>query len=155
MTNHLLLALLVATGIQDPHREMNARGTAAMGFDQDQTVHHFRLYDDGGAIEVGVKDTGDAKNLTAIRAHLPHIAQMLGNGDMSMPHFIHAQDVPGSGAMADLKSRITYRYEETAGGGRVRITTADPAALHAVHAFLRFQITDHKTGDPLEVTRKP
>jgi hypothetical protein len=24
--------------------------------------------------------------------------------------------------------------------------------VNAVHEFLRFQITDHKTGDPLEVT---
>ncbi len=42
MTHHLLF-LLLAVGIQDPHREMNARGATAMGFDQEHTVHHFRL----------------------------------------------------------------------------------------------------------------
>ena len=144
MTHHLLFLLLVASGIQDPHREMNARGAAAMGFDQEQTVHHFRLYSDGGAIEVAVKDGADAKNLAALRGHLPHIAQMLADGDMSMPHFIHAQDVPGSAEMKAMKSAIVYRYEEMPGGGRVRITTTDPKALHALHTFLRFQITDHR-----------
>jgi hypothetical protein len=29
-----------------------------------------------------------------------------------------------------------------------RIDTKDPGAVDAVHAFLRYQITEHKTGDP-------
>ena len=49
--------------------------------------------------------------------------------------------------MARLKDRITYRYEETPAGGRVRIVTGNAEALAAVHAFLRFQIEDHQTGD--------
>ena len=40
-------------------------------------------------------------------------------------------------------------YVETAKGGRVDIVTSDPAALAAVHQFLKFQIAEHKTGDPL------
>lgn len=28
------------------------------------------------------------------------------------------------------------------------ITTANPKALKAIHEFLRFQIEDHRTGDP-------
>jgi hypothetical protein len=31
----------------------------------------------------------------------------------------------------------------------VDIVTTDAEALKAVHDFLRFQIADHKTGDPL------
>ncbi len=37
--------------------------------------------------------------------------------------------------------------EPTARGARVVIRTANPEALEAVHAFLRFQISDHRTGD--------
>jgi hypothetical protein len=33
----------------------------------------------------------------------------------------------------------------------VSIKTANAEALAAVHEFLRFQIEDHQTGDPLEV----
>jgi hypothetical protein len=32
----------------------------------------------------------------------------------------------------------------------VTIATTDPKALAAVHEFLRFQISDHGTGDPIE-----
>jgi hypothetical protein len=36
-------------------------------------------------------------------------------------------------------------------GGRIRIETDSPEALAAIHDFLRFQIKDHETGDPLTV----
>jgi hypothetical protein len=55
--------------------------------------------------------------------------------------------VPGTADMTRLKDRITYQYEETPLGGRVRIVTRDTAALAAVHAFLHFQIADHQTDD--------
>ena len=41
------------------HRDMLTRGAQAMGFDQERTVHHFLLYEDGGAIDVTVKETSD------------------------------------------------------------------------------------------------
>ena len=154
-----LLILLGATvGAQQPHdrhAQMNARGHEAMGFDQNATTHHFYLYEDGGEIEVTVKDPKDKANLEAIRSHLPHIAQRFSAGDFSMPHFIHAQNVPGSDGMQRMRDRIAYAYEEVPNGGRVRITTRFASALSAVHAFLRYQITDHKTGDPLDVRPKP
>jgi len=33
----------------------------------------------------------------------------------------------------------------------VRIVAKTPEARAAVHEFLRFQITDHRTGDPLTI----
>jgi hypothetical protein len=55
--------------------------------------------------------------------------------------------------MTRLKARIAYQYEETSTGGRVRIVTRDADALKAVHAFLYFQIEDHRTGDSGVVQR--
>ena len=136
-------------------RELDERGAHAMGFDQDKTTHHFLLYEDGGAIDVGVKEASDAPNRDAIRTHLPHIAMLFGQGSFELPHFIHAADVPGTAPMKRLKDRITYRYRQTPAGGRVDITTSDREALEAIHAFLRFQITDHETGDSLEVRPRP
>jgi hypothetical protein len=43
--------------------------------------------------------------------------------------------------------------EETKAGGRERIRTTDAEALEAVHDFLRFQITEHQTGDAREVKK--
>ena len=137
---------------QDHHSAMNKRGNKVMGFDQDATTHHFLLFADGGAIDVGVKSTGDTTNLTAIRSHLPHIAIMFQDGNLEAPMLVHdSKQVPGTAVMAARTSRIRYEYVETKAGGRVNITTTDPEALAAVHAFLRFQITDHKTGDPTTV----
>jgi hypothetical protein len=135
------------------HREMLARGTQAMGFDQERTVHHFLLYEDGGAIEVSVKEMSDQANLHAVREHLQEIAGLFKAGDFGKPALTHAQQVPGTVDMTRLKDRIAYRYEETAAGGRVRIVTRDADALTAVHAFLHFQIEDHQTGDPGMVQR--
>ena len=137
---------------QDHHRTGNQRGAMVMGFDQARTTHHFLLFNDGGAIDVGVKESADATNRDAIRSHLPHIAMMFGEGDFEAPMLVHdAKNVPGTKLMAERKRAIRYQYVETANGGRVNIVTSDPEALAAVHAFLTFQIAEHKTGDPTTV----
>ena len=38
---------------------------------------------------------------------------------------------------------------EVGAGGKVVIETEDTAARDALHDFLRFQIREHRTGDPL------
>ena len=144
------LVLTLALLPQMTHGSANA----VMGFDQDKTAHHFYLYPDGGAIDVSVKDAADGINLTAIRAHLPHIATMFSEGNFDAPMLVHQTGVPGTPDMKKIKDAITWRYEESPRGGRVNITTKNAEALTALHAFLRFQITDHKTGDSLEVRKR-
>ncbi len=139
----------------EARRALDERGAHGMGFDQAKTTHHFLLYRDGGAIDVRVKSPSDTTNRDAIRTHLPHIAMLFGQGNFDLPHFIHATDVPGGATMKRLKDRISYTYRETPDGGRVDIVTSDPDALDAIHAFLRFQITDHETGDSLDVKTRP
>lgn len=140
---------------QDHHAATTARGEHAMGFDQAATAHHFYLYEDGGAIEVTVRDRSDKKSLEAIRTHLPQIVQQFAKGDFSTPAFVHDQDVPGVADMTRLRDRIGYVYDDIRDGGRIRITTRHARARSAVHEFLRFQIQDHKTGDSVEITRVP
>ncbi len=125
------------------------RAAMVMGFDQHRTAHHFLLFSDGGAIDVSVNDPGDTRNRDAIRSHLPHIATMFGAGNFDAPMLVHdSANVPGTKVMAERKAAIRYRYTDTPQGGRVTIVTTDPQALAAVHAFLTFQIAEHKTGDP-------
>ncbi len=136
------------------HNAMNARGDHTMGFSQEKTTHHFLLRRDGGSIEVSANDPADTESRDMIRMHLQHIAHAFSEGDFDMPMFIHDQTPPGVPTMQKRKAQITYRYEESERGARVLITTSDASALSAVHDFLRFQITDHQTGDPLEVPAK-
>jgi hypothetical protein len=131
---------------------MHQRGATVMGFDQERTAHHFLLFTDGGAIEVSVKDPSDTKSLEAIRSHLPHIAMMFSAGSFDAPMLVHdTTNVPGTTVMTAKQDVIRYRYVEAPNGGRVDIVTTDSGALSAVHAFLRFQIADHKTGDPATI----
>lgn len=157
LTPILVVVSLLAAG-QQPHQHkpgMVHSPDMVMGFDQDKTTHHFLLYEDGGAIDVSVKDATDAKNLSAIRTHLTSLPTRFKAGDFSQPAEVHPdKTVEGAADMARLSGVIDYRYEETPLGARVVIETKDAAALRAVHAFLRFQITDHKTGDALNVTKR-
>jgi hypothetical protein len=137
---------------QDHHAPADRRAGSVMGFDQQKTAHHFFLFKDGGAIDVSVKDAADAKNREAIRSHLPHIAVMFGSGNFDAPMLVHdSARVPGTPVMAARKTAIRYQYAETPNGGRVTLVTSDQQALDAVHAFLKYQIAEHKTGDPATV----
>jgi hypothetical protein len=131
--------------------DVEKHGDEAMGFPHDKTTHHFRLYSDGGAIEVSVNDNQDSQNLQAIRSHLTHIVTMFSNGEFSIPMFIHDRVPPGVSMMKEKRADISYSFEELPAGGKVRIKTANPDALKAIHEFLRFQIADHHTGDTTDV----
>jgi hypothetical protein len=134
--------------------DVDRRGAHVMGFDQSKTMHHFLLYEDGGSIDVSVKDSSDIPDLNAIRSHLPHIAAMFAAGNFDAPMLVHDTNVPGTSEMAKMKGRLSYRFMETPKGGRVNITTTDRDALAAVHRFLRFQISDHHTGDSPEIRKR-
>lgn len=132
--------------------DVEKHGDQAMGFPHDKTTHHFRLYSDGGAIEVTADDSKDSTNIQAIRSHLAHIVTMFSNGDFSTPMFVHDQVPPGVPVMREKRDQISYSVEEVLAGARVRIKTTNEQALKAVHEFLRFQIEDHHTGDVTDVS---
>ena len=156
-----VIASATAAGQHSPsahdahHAAVDARGARVMGFDQAQTIHRFQLYEDGGAIDVAVKDPADAANRDAIRQHLPHIATLFADGRFDAPMLVHATSVPGTDVLARLKAAVTYTYVETPGGGRLDMVTTHPDALAALHRFLAFQIADHRTGDDAAVGRRP
>lgn len=130
---------------------VNARGDHAMGFSHAKTTHRFRLFPDGGAIEVSANDAADAESRDQIRSHLRTIAKAFSDGDFDIPGAVHGRVPPGVPTMQRRRSEITYRYADTERGAMVRITTRQPDALDAVHDFLRFQIEDHQTGDSTAV----
>jgi hypothetical protein len=144
-----MIPILLLLFLQDHHSAVADRGDKAMGFSHEKTTHHFLIRPDGGAIEVTVNDPKDSENRNQIQMHLTHIASMFAAGDFNIPMLVHDKVPPGSEKMAALKSQIKYKYEKMDRGGRVRIVTKDADALSAIHEFLRFQITDHQTGDPL------
>jgi len=141
-----------ASAASQHQADVEKHGDQAMGFPHDKTTHHFRLYSDGGAIEVTVNDNKDSQNLQAIRTHLIHILTMFSNGDFAIPMFVHDQVPPGVPVMKEKHAEISYSFEELPAGGRVYLKTANPDALKAIHDFLRFQIEDHDSGDTAKIS---
>lgn len=139
----------------DSHlKKVDEQGDKAMGFSHEKTTHHFRLFADGGAIEVAANSSQDADSRDQIRKHLGHITQKFSGGNFDAPVLTHGKVPPGVPVLQKMKTEISYAFVETENGGRVRIKTSNPEALAAVHEFLRFQITDHRTGDPTEVSKE-
>jgi hypothetical protein len=139
-----------ACPMHDAHSQMNERGEKGMGFSQTGTTHHFFLKPDGGVIQVEANDPTDETNRNNIRMHLAHIAQAFQSGDFDVPMFVHDTVPPGVPEMKRLQKNIHYSFEDTPNGGRVVIASSDKEALAAIHRFLRFQIEEHKTGDPMD-----
>lgn len=138
-------------GDKSRQEQVNERGDRTMGFSHAKTAHHFRLKDDGGAIEVTAISDADAASRDQIRRHLNRGAEMFSEGDFSAPMFIHGRTPPGVETMKRLKVEIKYEFIEIDRGAKVRISTANAEAVKAIHEFLRFQIRDHQTGDPIDV----
>ena len=132
---------------------LKQQGGLAMGFDQDKTVHHFLLRKTGGEIVVAAKDPADSESIDQIREHFREIAASFGEGLFDRPVATHGEMPPGAEHMAANTQRIAYRYEERVNGAAVLIATADPPTLRAIHDFLRYQIVEHRTGDPLTPQR--
>lgn len=128
---------------------VDQHGDAVMGFAHDKTTHHFRLSANGGSIEVTANDAKDEASILAIRSHLTAIAKQFSEGNFDAPMMIHATTPPGVETMKASKA-IRYEYESLPGGGRVRLTTEDRQSIGAIHDFLRFQIEEHRTGDPTD-----
>ena len=140
---------------QHSMEEMNKRGDKAMGFDHLKTTHHFLLANEGGSIGVTANDPKDKESRDQIRKHLRHIAMMFSDGNFAVPMLIHEEKPPGSQVMEKLKDQIKYEFEEADRGALIRISTSNSEALTAIHEFLRYQIKEHMTNDPLEVPAKP
>jgi hypothetical protein len=130
---------------------MNERGDKGMGFSQGATTHHFLLKPNGGVIQAEANAASDTASRDSIRMHMRHIAHAFSSGDFDIPMFVHDTTPPGVPEMKRLASKISYAYQESPAGARVVITTSDPEAKAAIHKFLRFQINEHQTHDPMHV----
>lgn len=118
----------------------------SFGMAHDAVRHSFRLLRTGGVIELQTIET-DEKAMTAIREHLRSVANDFTAGDFEKPLFVHGHKPDGVEIMAQRRDTIHYTFHELPRGGEVRIRTNDAEALAAIHQFLRFQITEHRTGD--------
>jgi hypothetical protein len=67
----------------------------------------------------------------------------LSPGDFAKPFQVHAGVVPGTAVMTARRAAIRYEVFDRPRGAEVRLRSADPAAIAAIHEFLAFQRTAH------------
>jgi len=134
----------------DHRAAVDHRHDAVSGVSHEAAVHHFLLTPDGGAIRLEATDAAPAADRDRIRRHLQTVARAFAAGDFAMPLQVHGRVPPGVKTLRKRRREITYAFSPTEKGGEVHLSTSDPTALSAIHAFLRFQIEDHGTGDPIE-----
>jgi hypothetical protein len=126
--------------------EVQRRGESVMGVDQYTSKHVFEDLPDGGRIVLDRDDASDTAAVRTIRAHIREIEAEFRRGNFAAPGLVHAREVPGTKVMAEKVSTITYATAERPRGAELRITTSDPGAISAVHAFLQFQRADHRAA---------
>jgi hypothetical protein len=110
--NALVLAFAILAFAQDAHHDaVDKRGDHVMGFSHEKATHHFRLYKDGGAIEVAANDAKDTESRDQIQMHLGHIAKMFADGDFKRTH-AHSRSRP-AGCAGDAAAK---------GGDQIRVS---------------------------------
>ena len=122
---------------------MQERGRMVMGVNQYTSAHVFEDLPDGGRVVLDRDSTGVSSGVATIRQHMRDIAAAFQAGDFNKPFQVHAQVVPGTAVMQARRSAITYEVVDRPRGGEVRIRSADPAAVAAIHEFLGFQRAGH------------
>ena len=124
---------------------VQARGGVAMGVNQYTSRHVFEPLPDGGRIALQ-RDVADSEGAARIRLHMHEIAGRFAAGEFTLPGFVHARVVPGTGIMAARRTAIVYTVDTLPRGAALRIRTADSTAIRAIHEFLAFQRHDHHSG---------
>lgn len=141
-------------GSDSAYAGMQERGKVAMGVDQYTSQHRFDDLPDGGRIELQ-RDSTDTAGVQMVRQHLKSIAQAFAQGNFSVPGFVHSTQVPGTETMRVKRGVIKYRFDSLPGGGEVRITSHDSAAVVGVHQFLAYQRQEHHAGGMVEQHNSP
>ncbi|HJU73816.1 MAG TPA: hypothetical protein VJ717_08725 [Gemmatimonadaceae bacterium] len=125
-------------------RALQERGKRVMGVDQYTSAHIFESLSDGGRIAL-TRDVDDTLGVRVIREHLRDVARRFGVGDFSLSEAVHAnQDIPGVTVLRATRA-IRYEYRDLPRGGEVRLTSRDRGAIRAIHEFLQFQRSDHRS----------
>lgn len=87
--------------------KMMERGNIAMGFNQSKIAHQFIATSDGGKIVVTALINSDSQTMKEIKNHIMDIQKEFSEGNFTKPFFIHAQEVPGTEVMTELKQVST------------------------------------------------
>ncbi|HWR34520.1 MAG TPA: hypothetical protein VN622_01460 [Clostridia bacterium] len=146
-----LFAVLIASASITPAQAESKQGKEPMGFSQEKATHHFYLLKNGGAVEISAKDPNDAATVKAIQQHLEMQAKAFEKGNFDTPIQVHGKVPDGVPILKKLRKEITFESRQTDTGAVLRMFSINAQAKQAIHDFMKFQITEHNTGDSMVV----
>lgn len=146
-----LFALTVVVYAQSPagdaDQEVNSRLSHALGVSLDKVTVHFYLVKNGGVIEFAAKDPNDSASIAAIQKYLQNQKDLWEKGKESAVTEVHAKPPESASTMRKLRNEITFYMAKTDNGAVLRMFSINEQAKNAIQDYLRFEITEHKTGD--------
>ena len=128
---------------ETPQAHVHNMAHSVMPFDMSRTVHAFRMTETGGVQSVTAKDPGDSGQVTLIRQHLQHEAEMFERGDYSDPASLHGAGMPGLQEIQAGAALIRVSYATLPAGAQLTFETTDLHLLTAIHRWFGAQLSEH------------
>lgn len=136
-----------AAAAPDPFQEMNARFSHVLGVSVDKVKLHFYLVKNGGVVDLTARDPSDSITISAIQKYLQNQKDLWEKGKENAVTDVHEKAPESAATMRRLRNEITFYMAKTDNGGDLRMFSINDQARLAIQDYMKFEITEHKTGD--------
>lgn len=133
--------------------DLNSRFSKVLGTDVDKIVQHYYLVKNGGVIEFTAKDPADNATISTVQKYLEAQKGLFEKGKTEADSDLYGKVPDGLLALKKLRNDITFFAVNTDNGAALRMFSVNEQARQAIQDFMKFQINEHKTGDPLQVAQ--
>ena len=141
-----LMLLALAAGparAQTTQERVHSMSHDVMPFDMAQTLHIFKMTEQGGVLSVVTREAGASDQVPMIRQHLRHEATEFQAGHYTDPARLHGAGMPGLRELEAGAALVTVTYSDLPKGGQITFTTADLHVLTAIHRWFGAQLSEH------------
>lgn len=131
------------SGSQTVQHHVHHMSPMVMPFDMAKTLHIFKMSEQGGTLQVIVRDPQWTEQVALIRLHLKHEAMEFQQGNYSDPATLHGGDMPGLKELMQGAVDIKVSYQDITDGGEINFETNDLHLLTAIHRWFGAQLSEH------------
>ncbi len=126
-----------------PQERVHQMSHGVMPFDVSQTLHIFKMTEQGGVERVVARKNNADDQIALIRQHLQHEAERFQKGDYSDPAKLHGASMPGLEELEKGASQIKVTYTALQNGAEILFETKDLHLLTAIHRWFGAQLSEH------------
>ena len=134
--------------------DINGRFSKSLGTDANRIFQHYYLVKNGGVIEFTAKDPADNASIAAVQKYLLAQKDLFEKGKNEGDSEVHGKVADGTLVLKKLRNEITFFTVKNEDGAVLRMFSVNEQARQAIQDFIKFQINEHKTGDPLVVAEQ-